>query len=98
AQVDRRRRAHETTAMAKPSAPTDVAAKAAAVAKKVAGLRADLALAHDLVHQAQVREALTRSELTLALCEALKARAGAQGAARRDAAGKYAARAARPPE
>ncbi len=56
----------------------DVAAKAAAVAQKVAGLRADLGLAHELAHQAQVREALTRTELTLALGEALKARAEAQ--------------------
>ena len=58
--------------------PTDVAQKAAAVAKAVAGLRADLALAHDLAHQAQVREALTRSELTLALSEAMKARVAAE--------------------
>jgi hypothetical protein len=78
--------------------PTEVAAKAAAVGKKVAGLRADLARAHDLAHQAQVREALTRSELTLALSEALKARAEALVASRRDAAGKYAVRAGRPPQ
>src|SRR5579859_6489927 len=75
----------------------DVAQKAAAVAKRVAGLRADLALAHDLVHQAQVREALTRSELTLALGEALKARAEAVAGARRAALAGWAARAVRPP-
>jgi hypothetical protein len=71
------------------SRPTDLAPKAAAVAKKVAGLRADLALAHDLVHQAQVREALTRTELTLALGEALKGRAEALGAVRRLAVQRY---------
>src|ERR1700709_1137838 len=62
---------------------TDVAQKAGAVAKKVAGLRADLGLAHGLAHEAQIREALTRTELTLALGEALKGRAEALAAARR---------------
>ncbi len=81
---------------AEPRAP-EVAQKAAAVARKVAGLRADLALAHDLAHQAQVREALTRSELTLALGEALKARAEAIASARRDALAGWATRASRPP-
>src|SRR5512143_291900 len=73
--------------------PTDVAEKAAAVAKKVAALRHDLALAHGLAHDAQVREALTRTELTLALNEALKGRAEAQASARRDAAARLAERA-----
>ncbi|HEX2817736.1 MAG TPA: hypothetical protein VHN39_15185 [Phenylobacterium sp.] len=63
--------------------PTEVARKAAAVAKKVAGLRADLGLAHGLVHEAQIREALTRTELTLALGEALKGRAQALAGERR---------------
>jgi hypothetical protein len=67
----------------------DVAQKAAAVAKKVAGLRADLGLAHELVHQAQVREALSRTELTLALGEALKGRAEALRAAQRLAVQRY---------
>jgi hypothetical protein len=66
-----------------------VAAKAAAVAQKVKGLRADLGLAHELAHQAQVREALTRTELTLALTEALKGRAEAQASARRLAAQRW---------
>jgi hypothetical protein len=72
---------------------TDVAAKAAAVAQKVAGLRADLSLAHGLTHEAQVREALTRTELTLALNEALKGRAAAQASARRLAAQRWLERA-----
>jgi hypothetical protein len=71
----------------------DVAAKAAAVAQKVAGLRADLSLAHGLTHEAQVREALTRTELTLALNEALKGRAEAQASARRLAAQRWLERA-----
>ena len=92
--------------MAKTAAPPptpaelrvpEVAQKAAAVAKAVAGLRADLALAHDLAHQAQVREALTRSELTLALNAALKARAEAVASSRRDALAGWAPRAVRPP-
>jgi hypothetical protein len=78
--------------------PVDVAPKAAAVAKKMANLRAELALAHDLAHQAQVREALTRSELTLALGEALKARAQAIAAAGREALAGWAPRAKRPPQ
>jgi hypothetical protein len=75
--------------------PNDLAAKAATVAKAVAGLRADLAHAHDLAHQAQVREALSRSELTLALTEALKARAAAGAALRAEIVRRYLA-AARP--
>jgi hypothetical protein len=76
---------------------TDVAHRAAAVAKKVATLRADLSLAHGLAHQAQVREALTRTELTLALGEALKGRAEAVAAARRAALAAWAVRAGHPP-
>ncbi|MBS0362456.1 MAG: hypothetical protein JSR98_13850 [Proteobacteria bacterium] len=83
--------------MAKSAAPepavavpgADIARRAQAVAKKVAGLRADLAAAHELVHQAQVREALTRSELTLALGAAMKSRAEAQAAQRQAAAQRY---------
>src|SRR3569623_481658 len=67
----------------------DIARKAQAVARKVAGLRADLTSAHELVHQAQVREALTRSELTVALGVAMKARAEAETALRRAAAQRY---------
>lgn len=67
----------------------ELAQKAAAVALKMASLRTDLGLAHELAHQAQVREALTRSELTLALNAALQARATAQGEARRLAAERW---------
>lgn len=67
----------------------DIAGKAAAVAKKVAGLRADLASAHELTHQAQVREALTRTELTLALNAAMRGRAQAEAALRREAARRW---------
>ncbi len=69
--------------------PIDVAAKAKAAAQRAAGLRADLANALGLAHQAQLREALTRTELTLALGEALKARATAEAAARRQIAERF---------
>lgn len=49
--------------------------KARAVSAKVARLSRDFAGAHRLAHQAQVREALTRTELTQALTESLAARA-----------------------
>jgi hypothetical protein len=72
-----------------PYTAHDVARKAAAVAQKVSGLRADIGLAHELAHQAQVREALTRNELTLALTAALKGRAAADAAVRRLGAERY---------
>lgn len=49
--------------------------KARAVSAKVARLSRDFAGAHKLAQQAQVREALTRTELTQALTESLAARA-----------------------
>lgn len=69
--------------------PLDITAKAAAAARRIATLRADLAHAHDLAHQAQVREALTRSELTLALGEALRTRAEIEARVRAAAARDY---------
>jgi len=78
-------------------APTNLAGKAASVGQLVAQLRSDVAQAHALTHQAQVREALTRTELTLALGEALIARAEAQATARRAAADLYFIRTARRP-
>jgi hypothetical protein len=69
--------------------PLDIVAKATAAARRITALRADLAHAHDLTHQAQVREALARSELTQALTEALKGRAAAQAEARALAAQRY---------
>ena len=69
--------------------PSDVAAKAALAAKRADELRADLASAHDLAQQAQIREALTRTELTLALNVALIARAEALAQARKHAVERY---------
>ncbi|MGH6910218.1 MAG: hypothetical protein ACREEG_08540, partial [Phenylobacterium sp.] len=68
---------------------TGVAAKATAAAQRAAGLRADLKAAKEIAHQAQVREALSRTELTLALTEALRARAQAQAQVRRQAMQRY---------
>ena len=59
------------------------------VAERVANLRADLAAGQDVVQQAQVREALTRTELTLALTEALTGRSEALALARRQAVQRY---------
>jgi hypothetical protein len=73
--------------------PLDIVAKAAAAARRIAALRADLAAAHDLAHRAQVREAVTRSELTLALGETLRGRAEALAAVRAQAKQLYLARA-----
>jgi hypothetical protein len=52
--------------------------------------------AHRLAHEAQVREALTRTELTLALHEALTARAELEARLRERALATFAARGARP--
>jgi hypothetical protein len=72
-----------------PYSARGVAQKAAEAARKIAGLRADIELAHGLAHEAQVREALTRTELTLALNAALKGRAAALAAARRSAGDQH---------
>jgi hypothetical protein len=66
--------------------------KATRVALKAARLTRDFAGAHRLAHQAQVREALTRSELTLALNETLAARAELAGRVREQALAGYLAR------
>jgi hypothetical protein len=50
-------------------------AKAGAVVAKVAGMKRDVARAKSLAHRAEVREALTRTELSAALNETLAARA-----------------------
>lgn len=63
---------------ANDAAPSDLMAKAEAVAGKLAALKADVAAANELAHRSQVGEALTRAELTLALTEALAARAQAE--------------------
>src|SRR5689334_23269390 len=81
---------------AAPDTPDDGHAalvdKAHAVALKAARLKRDFAGAHRLAHQAQVREALTRSELTLALNETLAARAELAGRVREQALAGYLAR------
>ncbi len=58
--------------------------KARAVAAGVGGLQQAFAGAHRLAHQAEVREALTRTELTLALHESLCQRADLQEQLRRE--------------
>lgn len=68
-------------------------AKAGAVAAKAAALKRDFAGAHRLAHQAQVREALTRTELTVALNETLAARAELEGRLREAVLASYLARA-----
>jgi len=64
-----------------------------AAALKVARLKRDFDGAHRLAHQAEVREALTRSELTIALNETLAARAELAGRLREQALAGYLARA-----
>ena len=69
--------------------PLDILAKAAAAARRIQELRGDLDRVQDLAHQAQVREALVRNELALALGQALLGRAAAEAAARDAAARAY---------
>jgi|GEM_PF-4265200 len=57
--------------------------KVETVAGRLAELKAARAAAHATAHQAQVREALTRSELTLALTEALAGRTDVERRLRR---------------
>ena len=76
------------TPAAAPPAPrivTPVLDKVRALAAQVGGLKA-------LAHDAQVREALTRTELTLALHESLAARAELQAKLREQALAAYRAR------
>jgi hypothetical protein len=81
------------TAVPSPPAPdarpSEVAVKAAAVADVVARLRADLVHSQEMLHQAQVREALSRTELTLALTEALAARSKAEAALGAERVSRY---------
>ena len=77
--------------------PADIAARAARAVKEIGALKRARDAACAIAQQAQVREALTRSELALALIETLQARDAALALARRAALGLYAARApARP--
>ncbi|TAJ72188.1 MAG: hypothetical protein EPO51_08735 [Phenylobacterium sp.] len=66
--------------------------KARAVTAKVGRLSRDFAGAHRLAQQAQVREALTRTELTLALTESLVARAELEARLRDQAVAAFRAR------
>jgi len=66
--------------------------KARAVTAKVGRLSRDFAGAHRLAQQAQVREALTRTELTLALTESLAARAELEARLRDQAVAAFQAR------
>lgn len=80
-----------------PSAPVDdlplgVLEKAHAVTSKVRRLERDFAGAHRLAHEAQVREALSRTELTLALNEALAGRAELAARLRAQAVAAFQAR------
>lgn len=82
------------------SAPTAEAAhtamidKARAVTAKVGRLGRDFAGAHRLAQQAQVREALTRTELTLALTESMATRSELEARLRDQAAAAFGARGA----
>jgi hypothetical protein len=79
-----------------PEAETAVHAalleKARAVTRKVARLKRDFDGAHRLAHDAQVREALIRTELTLALHESLVARSDLQAKVREQALAAFRAR------
>ena len=68
--------------------------KAHAVALRTAKLRHDFDGAHRLAQQAQAREAVVRTELTVALTAALAARAEAEARVRAQALAAYVARAA----
>lgn len=79
-----------TTADPTPAAPEpSLLDKARAVTAKVGRLSRDFAGAHRLAHQAQVREALLRTELTVALHESLLVRAEAEARLRGQAVTAY---------
>ena len=65
--------------------PASLLDKARAVAAGVDGLKRAFAGAHRVAHQAEVREALTRTELTVALHESLCQRADLQARLRHEA-------------
>ena len=66
--------------------------KARAVVARVGGLQRDFAGAHRLAHESEVREALTRTELTLALHASLVQRAELAARLRQQAVTAHAAR------
>lgn len=65
--------------------PVSILDKARAVTARVDGLKHAFAGAHRVAHQAEVREALTRTELTVALHQSLCDRAELQARLRREA-------------
>lgn len=77
--------------------PADVGPRALAAATRIVALKADLEHARRLTQQAQVREALVRSELAVALTETLKAKAADRRALRSAAAALHVARMPAPP-
>jgi len=80
---------------AKPPTPASSAARQASARlhRKVDEAVEQIALARKIAHQAQIREAVTRSELTAAVADALAARAAAEAARREAALGRYLAQA-----
>src|SRR5438270_5326336 len=68
-------------------------AKIEVAVDRVEAIRADREMARSVSHQAQVQEALTRTELTLALSEALIGRAEARAQQRAEALRRYLAEA-----
>jgi hypothetical protein len=69
--------------------PTLALEKARAAADRLRDHQLDMAGARRLAHDAEVREALVRTELTVALHESLSARAGLEAAARERAIAAY---------
>ncbi len=82
------------TASTAPSAQAAMLDKARAVTVKVRRLSREFAGASKLAQQSQVREALTRTELTLALTESLAARAELEARLRDQAMAAFRARGA----
>ncbi|HEY0647258.1 MAG TPA: hypothetical protein VGD44_05165 [Phenylobacterium sp.] len=76
-------------------APANETARSRAILGKVQQLQGELEGARRLAHDAQVRESLTRTQLTVALHESLAARAELESEARARAVAAY--NAARPP-
>lgn len=94
----RRRLAAPPVAGPAPAPPASdeflpVLARAQGISRRIGQLKADFAGAHRLAHQAQVSEALSRVELSLALNESLAARAELAARLRTRAVADYAAKA-----
>jgi hypothetical protein len=81
---------------AAPVADLALLEKARTVSTRMRELRRDFAGAHKLAHDAQVREAMTRNELALALHGALSARSELEGRLRAQALAAFSARGEKP--